>query len=115
MIQASVRRQSDISATMAARLDKAASDRLWSDQAPWRSANMKNWWQPWVWALAVAYSGFGLVSESMNHWSFGWSVVRCALMMTTALFAMYLLWRQWLSVEEPEAKNGPKPASQESH
>ena len=27
--------------------------------------------RPWGWGLAVAYSGFGLVSETMNQWSFG--------------------------------------------
>jgi hypothetical protein len=39
MIQTSVRQQSDVSAAMAARLDKAESDRLWSEQARWRRAN----------------------------------------------------------------------------
>lgn len=51
MIQTSVRQQSDVSATMAARLDKAESDRLWSEQARWRRANEHTWWQgvpaPW--------------------------------------------------------------------
>jgi hypothetical protein len=45
MIQTSVRQQSDVSATMANRLDKAESDRLWVEQAQWRAANPKTWWQ----------------------------------------------------------------------
>ncbi|ALA56582.1 hypothetical protein [Nitrospira moscoviensis] len=51
MIQSSVRQQSDVSAAMAARLDKAESDRLWQEQARWRAANPKTWWQgiPNVW------------------------------------------------------------------
>lgn len=45
MIQASVRQQSDVSAAMATRLDKTESDRLWVEQAQWRAANPKTWWQ----------------------------------------------------------------------
>jgi len=51
MIQAGVRQQSDVSAAMANRLDKAESDRLWIEQTQWRAANPKTWWQgiPTVW------------------------------------------------------------------
>jgi len=45
MIQTSVRQQSDLSATMANRLDKAESDRLWVEQAQWRGMNPNTWWQ----------------------------------------------------------------------
>ncbi len=45
MIQGSVRQQSDMSAAMAIRLDKAESDRLWVEQTQWRAANPKSWWQ----------------------------------------------------------------------
>ena len=45
MIQASVRQQSDVSAGMANRLNKAESDRLWMEQAQWRATNPKTWWQ----------------------------------------------------------------------
>jgi hypothetical protein len=45
MIQSSVRQQSDVSAAMATRLDKAESDRLWQEQAQWRAANPKSWWR----------------------------------------------------------------------
>ena len=51
MMQASVRQQSDVSAGMANRLDKAESDRLWMEQAQWRATNPKTWWQgiPTAW------------------------------------------------------------------
>ncbi len=51
MIQTSVRQLSDVSAAMANRLDKAESDRLWVEQAQWRAANPKTWWQgvPTAW------------------------------------------------------------------
>lgn len=51
MIQASVRQLSDVTAAMANRLDKAESDRLWVEQAQWRAANPKTWWQgvPTAW------------------------------------------------------------------
>jgi len=45
MIQTSVRQQSDVSAAMAARLDKAESDRLWSEQTNWRTAHPTTWWR----------------------------------------------------------------------
>jgi hypothetical protein len=45
MIQLSVRQQSDVSAAMANRLDKAESDRLWIEQTKWRAANPQSWWQ----------------------------------------------------------------------
>ncbi len=51
MIQTSVRQQSDLSAAMAVRLNKAASDRLWQEQTQWRNAHPTTWWQafPDVW------------------------------------------------------------------
>jgi len=51
MIQTSVRQQSDVSAAMAVRLNKAASDRLWQEQTQWRNAHPTTWWQafPDVW------------------------------------------------------------------
>ena len=45
MIQTSVRQQSDVSAAMAVRLHKAASDRLWQEQTQWRQAHPTTWWQ----------------------------------------------------------------------
>lgn len=44
MIQLSVRQQSDVSAAMATRLDKAESDRLWTEQTKWRAAHPQTWW-----------------------------------------------------------------------
>ncbi len=53
MIQTSVRQQSDVSAGMANRLDRAESARLWSEQSQWRAAHPTTWWQglpgAWVW------------------------------------------------------------------
>ncbi|MGZ9190611.1 MAG: hypothetical protein ACXW39_11210 [Nitrospira sp.] len=51
MIQTSVRQQSDLSAAMAVRLNKAESDRLWQEQAQWRKAHPTTWWRafPDVW------------------------------------------------------------------
>jgi hypothetical protein len=45
MIQLSVRQQSDVSAAMATRLDKAESDRLWMEQTKWRAEHPQSWWQ----------------------------------------------------------------------
>ena len=45
MIQTSVRQQSDVSAAMASRLDLAESNRMWTEQAAWRTTNPKTWWQ----------------------------------------------------------------------
>lgn len=45
MIQTSVRQQSDVSAAMAVRLNKAESDRLWQQQAQWRTAHPATWWK----------------------------------------------------------------------
>jgi tetratricopeptide (TPR) repeat protein len=51
--QESMRRQSDITAAMAARLDKAATERLWKQQTEWRKAHPENWWsglpEGWHW------------------------------------------------------------------
>ena len=45
MIQTSVRQQSDLSAAMAVRLNKAESDRLWQEQTQWRVASRSTWWR----------------------------------------------------------------------
>ena len=53
IIQESARKQSDVNAAMAARLDQAAVERLWKQQAAWRRANPKTWWSgvpaEWNW------------------------------------------------------------------
>ncbi|GAB1724455.1 MAG: hypothetical protein GDA65_03995 [Nitrospira sp. CR1.1] len=45
MIQTSVRQQSDVTAAMAVRLNKEASDRLWQEQTQWRNAHPTTWWR----------------------------------------------------------------------
>jgi tetratricopeptide (TPR) repeat protein len=51
LIQESVRRQSDVTAAMATRLDKAMTERLWAQQTAWRAAHPNDWWSgvPEVW------------------------------------------------------------------
>jgi len=44
MIQTSIRQQSDVSAAMASRLDPAESNRMWKEQAAWRTTKPKTWW-----------------------------------------------------------------------
>lgn len=44
LIQDSVRRQSDVTAAMAARLDQARTEALWKQQAAWRRAKPDGWW-----------------------------------------------------------------------
>jgi hypothetical protein len=70
--------------------------------------------RPWAWGLALAYSGFGLISEGMNQWSFGLSFIRSPFMVTTSLFAIYLVWRRHLFVEQPECEKKTNAVSQES-
>jgi hypothetical protein len=71
--------------------------------------------RPWGWGLAVAYSGFGLVSETMNQWSFGVSLIRSGFMMTMALFAGYLIWRRHRFADEQPGEKSAKSVSQGSH
>ncbi|TAJ06989.1 MAG: hypothetical protein EPO61_13460 [Nitrospirae bacterium] len=53
LIQESVRRQSDVTAAMATRLDKATAERLWTQQTAWRAAHPDDWWsgvpEAWNW------------------------------------------------------------------
>lgn len=53
LIQESVRRQSDVAAAMATRLDKATTERLWMQQTAWRAVHPDDWWsgvpQEWNW------------------------------------------------------------------
>jgi len=44
LIQASVRKQSDVSAAMAARLDERTVARLWKEQQAWRRQYGDSWW-----------------------------------------------------------------------
>lgn len=53
LIQESVRRQSDVTAAMATRLDKATAERLWQQQTAWRAVHPDDWWHgvpaAWNW------------------------------------------------------------------
>ncbi|MFM8551340.1 MAG: hypothetical protein ACKOCD_03370, partial [Nitrospiraceae bacterium] len=53
LIQESARRQSDVTAAMATRLDKAETERLWKQQTAWRTAHPDDWWSgvpsEWKW------------------------------------------------------------------
>lgn len=53
LIQESVRRQSDVTAAMATRLDKGTTERLWKQQTAWRAAYPNDWWhgvpEAWNW------------------------------------------------------------------
>jgi len=71
------------------------------------------WLRPWAWGLALAYAGFGVVSEAMNQLTFGFSHIRSGFMVTTLLFASYLIWRRTAFIDEPTPENRPKPEPQE--
>lgn len=72
------------------------------------------WLRPWAWGLAVAYSGFGIVSEMMNQFAFGFHPVRTGFIGSTLLFLGYLLWRRALFSDAPQEDLSRKPASQEA-
>jgi hypothetical protein len=44
LIQASARKQSDVSAAMAARLDERTVAGLWKEQQAWRHRHADSWW-----------------------------------------------------------------------
>jgi hypothetical protein len=67
------------------------------------------WLRPWAWGLALTYTGFGLVSEAMNQLTFGFSQIRSGFMVTTLLFASYLVWRRAVFIDESMSENKPKP------
>lgn len=71
------------------------------------------WLRPWAWGLALAYAGFGLVSEGMNQMMFGFNAIRSGFMATTLLFACYLVWWRAVFVDAPVSDNKPRPAPQE--
>jgi hypothetical protein len=67
------------------------------------------WLRPWAWGLALAYAGFGVVSEAMNQLTFGFSQIRSGFIATTLLFASYLIWRHTAFTVESMPENRPKP------
>jgi hypothetical protein len=72
------------------------------------------WLRPWAWGLAMAYSGFGIVSEIMNQVAFGFHPARTGFIGSTALFLGYLLWRRTLFNDPLQEERSGKPASQEA-
>ena len=69
--------------------------------------------RPWAWGLAVAYGGFGLVSEAMNQLAFGFHPLRTGFMLATLLFLGYLLWRRHVFTEPASHDASMGPASEE--
>jgi hypothetical protein len=67
--------------------------------------------RPWAWGLAVAYGGFGLVSEAMNQLVFGFHPLRTGFMLATMLFLGYLLWRRHVFTEPASHDASMRPAS----
>jgi hypothetical protein len=63
--------------------------------------------------LAVAYGGFGLVSEAMNQLVFGFHPLRTGFMLATMLFLGYLLWRRHVFTEPASHDASMRPASEE--
>mgnify|MGYP000870071970 CR=1 FL=1 len=55
--------------------------------------------RPWAWGLAMAYGGFGLMSELIKQFQFGYHHLRTGFMATTALFLCYVSWRRVLFVD----------------
>ncbi|HSL02154.1 MAG TPA: hypothetical protein VK901_01270 [Nitrospiraceae bacterium] len=73
------------------------------------------WLRPWAWGLALAYAGFGIVSESMNQFAFGFHVVRSGFIATTALFIIYLFWRRHLFTDQAAVTTARPSVSEGSH
>lgn len=69
----------------------------------------------WDWGLSLAYAGFGIVSESMNQFAFGFHVVRSEFIATTALFVTYLYWRRHLFTDQAAVTTARSSVSEGSH
>jgi len=68
----------------------------------------------WAWGLAMAYSGFGVVSEIMNQMAFGVHPLRTGFIINTLIFVCYLFWRRSLFNDQPRASHRASRASQEA-
>lgn len=73
------------------------------------------WLRPWAWGLGLAYAGFGIVSEAMNQWAFGFHPLRSGFMATTVLFMVYLLWRREQFTDEPATTTAGPSVQEGSH
>ncbi len=62
--------------------------------------------RPWAWGLAIAYGGFGLISELMNQLTLGIHPLRTGFMIATALFLGYLARRQTLFANARHSASG---------
>jgi len=69
----------------------------------------------WDWGLSLAYTGFGIVSESMNRFDFGFHVFRVEFIATTALFVIYLFWRRHLFTDRTSVTIARPSVSEGSH
>jgi hypothetical protein len=49
----------------------------------------------------------------MNQLTFGFNSIRSGFMVTTLLFASYLIWRRAAFIDESMPENKPKPEPQE--
>ena len=73
------------------------------------------WLHPWAWGLSLAYTGFGIVSESMNQFAFGFHMFRSEFIATTALFVIYLFWRRHLFTDRTSVSIARPSVSEGSH
>jgi hypothetical protein len=73
------------------------------------------WLRPWAWGLSLAYAGFGIVSESMNQFAFGFHVVRSGFIASTALFVLYLFWRRHLFTDQAAMTSARPSVSEGTH
>lgn len=73
------------------------------------------WLRPWAWGLSLAYAGFGIVSESMNQFTFGFHVVRSGFIASTALFVLYLFWRRHLFTDHAAVTSARPSVSEGTH
>ncbi len=73
------------------------------------------WLRPWAWGLSLAYAGFGIVSELMNQFAFGFHAGRTGFTVTTVLFVMYLMWRRQLFADQAALTTARPPLSEGSH
>ncbi len=69
--------------------------------------------RPWAWGLAMAYGGFGLISELMNQVQFGFHQLRTGFMATTVLFLCYVVWRRTLFADPIPPTQRLAPSSPE--
>ena len=73
------------------------------------------WLRPWAWGLSVAYAGFGIVSEAMNQFVFGFHVVRSGFIAFTALFVLYVFWRRHLFIDQTAMTSAGPSVSEGTH